>query len=167
MRWKDREKTGSLGWLSWTIVNKHIDYLITSPQDAGWSGNGNTGKICDMLQSGIVPDFQGGGGSNDAMVNAIAKLSKKDSGYTHLFESLTESQRLCLFSAVLAEGRKDARGVAPSNAVIVSGLANYAAELGFQRRHFKMTEATFKSHLASAKSRYVHALALAVESSNE
>ncbi|MBJ7539875.1 hypothetical protein [Marinomonas transparens] len=163
MRWLNREKVGSLGWLSWVIINKHLDSLVSSSADAGWAGISNTGKICDMLESGVVPDFGGGGGSNEKMIRAIEQLTHKDSGYGHLFESLSPMQRLCLFSAVLAEGRPNARGVTPSNAVIVGTLAQYAAELGFEQRHFTMTENRFEKHVLQGKTRLIRAVNAEIE----
>jgi hypothetical protein len=163
MRWKDSTKVGSLGWLSWTIVNKHIDSLISTSADAGWTGISNTGKACELLRTGIQPEFGGGGGSNAKMIKAIEQLTTKDSGYGHLFDSLSPMQRLCLFAAVLANGRKDARGVVPSNKAIVGTLPLYAAELRLKAQHYKLKEKTFESHLLQGKSRFVHAVAEAVE----
>ena len=163
MRWKDSDKVGSLGWLSWTIVNKHIDTLISTSADAGWRGVSNTGKICDMLESGVVPEFGGGGGSNAKMIKAIEQLTTKESGYAHLFDSLSPMQRLCLFAAVLANGRKDARGVVPSNKAIVGALPLYAAELRLKAQHYTLTENRFEKHVAEGKSRFVHAVAAAVD----
>jgi hypothetical protein len=163
MRWKDHQKVGSLGWLSWTIVNKHIDTLISTSADAGWRGVSNAGKICDMLESGVVPEFGGGGGSNAKMIKAIEQLTTKDSGYGHLFDSLSPMQRLCLFASVLAEGRKDERGIVPSNKAIVGTLPLYAAELRLKAQHYKLKEKTFESHLLQGKSRFVRAVAEAVE----
>lgn len=163
MRWKDREKMGSLGCLSWAIVNRHIDTLISTSADAGWSGVGNTGNICDSLKTGVVPDFLGGGDSNAKMIKAIEQLTMKDSGYGYLFDSLSPMQRLCFFAAVLAEGRKDARGMAPSNKAIVGSLPLYAAELRLKSQHYKLTENRFEKHVAEGKSRFVHAVAAAIE----
>ncbi|SBS29049.1 hypothetical protein MSP8886_01416 [Marinomonas spartinae] len=162
MRWKDRNKMGSLGWLSWAIVNKHVDTLVSSSADAGWAGVSNTGKICDMLESGVVPEFGGGGESNAKMIRAIESLTAKSSGYGYLFESLSPMQRLCLFAAVLSDGRKDARGIAPSNRAIVGSLPLYAAELRLKAQHFKLTENRFEKHVAEGKSRFLHALAAAL-----
>jgi hypothetical protein len=163
MRWKDSTKVGSLGWLSWTVVNKHIDTLISTSADAGWRGVSNAGKICDMLESGIVPEFGGGGDSNAKMIKAIEQLTTKESGFAHLFDSLTPMQRLCLFASVLAEGRRDERGMAPSYKTIVGTLPLYAAELRLKAQHFKIKEKTFESHLLQGKSRFVHAVAMALE----
>ncbi len=163
MRWPKRNEVGSLGWLSWIIINKHIDSLVSSSADAAWAGVSNTGKICDILKSGVVPEFGGGGDSNAKMIRAIERLTTKDSGYAYLFEPLSPMQRLCLFAGVLAEGRKDARGVAPSNKSIVDCMASYAAELGFEKRYFELAESRYERHVSEGKSRFVRALGVALE----
>ncbi|WP_111639970.1 hypothetical protein [Marinomonas shanghaiensis] len=158
MRWKDSTKVGSLGWLSWTIVNRHIDTLISTSADAGWRGVSNAGKICDMLESGVVPEFGGGGDSNAKMIKAIEQLTTKDSGYAHLFDSLSPMQRLCLFAAVLAEGRRDERGQPPLNAVIASQIGRYAAELRMKAPLKRLTPVNYSVHLSRGRDAFLKAL---------
>ena len=158
MRWKDSRKVGSLGWLSWTIINRHIDSLISTSKDAGWEGVSNTGKICDMLESGVVPEFGGGGGSNAKMIRAIEKLTTKDSGYGYLFSSLSPMQRLCLFASVLAAGRPDKHGTPPTGASIAAFIHRYAAELGIQPPLKRISHPNYAVHLSRGKSAYINNL---------
>ena len=154
-RWKDRNKVGSLGWLSWSIINKHLDSLISSSGDAGWAGVSNTGKICDMLESGVVPDFGGGGDSNAKMIRAIEQLTTKESGYAHLFESLSPMQRLCLFASVLAEGRPDERGVPPLAASVAASIHRYAAELRMKAPLKRLSHVNYSIHVSRGKSAFL------------
>lgn len=163
MRWKDRSKVGSLGWLSWTIINNHIDTLVSTSADAGWSGVSNTGKICDILRAGIVPEFRGGGDSNAKMIRAIERLTTKDSGYAHLFESLSHMQRLCLFASVLAEGRPDERGVTPLNAVVAASIHRYAAELRIQAPLSRLSHDNYSVHLSRGKAKFIQCLMTELE----
>lgn len=158
MRWKDRNKVGSLGWLSWSIINKHIDTLISTSADAGWAGVSNAGKICDMLQTGIVPEFGGGGDSNEKMIRAVESLITRESGYAHLFDSLTPMQRLCLFSSALAEGRRDERGQPPLNAVIASQISRYAAELRMKAPLTRLSAVNYSVHLSRGRDAFMKAL---------
>lgn len=163
MRWKDSTKVGSLGWLSWTIVNKHIDTLISTSADAGWTGISNTGKMCDMLKTGIQPEFGGGGGSNAKMIKAIEQLTTKDSGFGYLFDSLSPMQRLCLFASVLAEGRKDERGMAPLNASIAASIRRYAAELRMQPPLKRLSPVNYSVHLSRGKAAFIDRLVAEME----
>jgi hypothetical protein len=158
MRWKDSTKVGSLGWLSWTVVNKHIDTLISTSADAGWRGVSNAGKICDMLESGIVPEFGGGGDSNAKMIKAIEQLTTKESGFAHLFDSLTPMQRLCLFASVLAEGRRDERGMAPLNASVAALIGRYAAELRMKAPLKRLSAVNYSVHSSRGRDAFIKAL---------
>lgn len=155
MRWINRNKPQSLGGISWAIINRHISYLVSSTLDAGWHGQSNAGTICDMLESGLMPDFQGGGNSNAKMIREVEKLSLKDSQLSYLFEALTPMQKLCLFAAVLADGRKNERGEAPSNAAICAMLPGYAAELRLKAPHKTMGEKVFANHVAAGRSDFI------------
>ncbi|WP_067096137.1 hypothetical protein [Marinomonas atlantica] len=155
MRWNDRHKPLSLGGISWNVINRHINYLISSSKDAGWHGQSNAGKICDMLETGIEPDFQGGGNSNSKMIREIEKLEVSDSGLDYLFSDLTPQQKLCLLAAVLADGRKNEHGQAPSNAAIVAMLPGYAAQLRMKAPHKAILVNRFEKHVAEGKSRFV------------
>ncbi len=155
MRWINRNKPQSLGGISWAIINRHISYLVSSTLDAGWHGQSNAGTICDMLESGLMPDFQGGGNSNAKMIREVEKLSLKDSQLSYLFDALTPMQKLCLFAAVLADGRKNEHGQPPSNAAIVAMLPGYAAQLRMKAPHKAILVNRFEKHVAEGKSRFV------------
>lgn len=156
MRWINRDKRGSVESLAFQIIDRHISYLISASADAGWMGASNAGMICDSLESGLTPDFNGGGNSNAAMIRQIELLSVSDKGFSWLFEGLSRMQRLCLFAAVLAEGRKDARGVIPSSARIASELPTYAAELHLGPAHTTPTEKTFTNHVSEGRKRFIN-----------
>lgn len=164
MRWINRHKAGSLGARSWAVINHHVNYLISSSQDAGWHGQSNAGKICDMLETGQVPDFQGGGNSNAKMIREVELLTHSDSGLDYLFSDLTRTQKLCLFAAVLADGNKDERGISPSNASIVMHLPEFAAKLRLKTPHKPMSEKVFANHVAAGRSAFIKRLAVELES---
>jgi len=155
MRWINRDKRGSVESLAFQIVDRHISYLISSSADAGWMGASNAGMICDSLESGLTPDFNGGGNSNAVMIRQIELLSVRDKGFSWLFEGLSRMQRLCLFAAVLAEGRRDARGIPPSNVRIAAELPVYAAELHLGPAHSTPTEKTFNNHVSEGRKRFI------------
>lgn len=155
MRWIDRHKPLSLGGISWNVINRHINYLISPSKDAGWHGQSNAGKICDMLATGIQPDFQGGGNSNEKMIREVEKLTVGDSGYGYLLSGLSDMQLLCLLAAVLAQGRVNERGTPPTNAAIVAMLPQYAAELRLKAPHKALQVNRFEKHVAEGKSRFV------------
>lgn len=155
MRWIDRNKPLSLGGIAWQVINRHINYLISPSEDAGWHGQSNAGSICDMLASGVLPNFGGGGDSNAKMIREVEKLTLPQSGYSYLFDDLSELQCLCLFAAVLAEGRVNERGQAPSNAAIVAALPQYAAELRIKMPHKAIRTERFEKHVTEGKSRFI------------
>ncbi|KZN12617.1 hypothetical protein [Marinomonas sp. TW1] len=158
MRWLDRDKSNTLGALGWRIINDQITYLTASSADAGWTGVGNTGRICESLQTGVVPSFQGGGESNAAMMRQIRMLSAKDKGFAWLFADLSRMQKLCLFAAVLAEGRKTTQGKPLSNARIAASLPVFAAELRLGPAHKSMSEKTFANNVAEGRKRFIKRL---------
>ena len=155
MRWIDRNKPQTLGGISWSVLNRHLSYLVSSSLDAGWHGQSNAGTICDMLESGLMPDFQGGGNSNAKMIREVEKLTISDSKLGYLFSELTDMQRLCLFAAALADGRKNEWGKAPSNAAICAMLPGYAAELRLKAPHKPISEKAFANHVVEARKRYL------------
>ena len=155
MRWLDRDKPNSLGALGWRIINDQVTYLTSSSSDAGWSGVGNTGRICDALEQGVTPSFGGGGGSNDAMIRHVRLLSVKDKGFEWLFCDLSRMQKLCLLVAVLADGRKNEWGEAPSNAAICAMLPGYAAELRLKAPHKTVRPENFTNHVAAGRSAFI------------
>ncbi len=155
MRWLDRDKPNTLGALGWRIVNDHVTYLIASSADAGWSGVGNTGRICDSAQLGVTPTFGGGGNSNNAMIKHIRALSVKDKGFAWLFCDLSRMQQLCLLAAVLAEGRKTIKGKPLTNARIAATLPTFAAELRLGPAHTTPSEKNFANHVAEGRKRFL------------
>jgi len=155
MRWIGRHQPMSVGAISWEIINRHISYLISPSLDAGWHGQSNAGKICDMLETGIQPDFQGGGNSNAKMIREVEKLTFPDSRYDYLFSDLSDIQKLCLCVAVLADGRKNEHGKSPSNAAIVAMLPAYAAQLRFKVPHKPIKVNRFEKHVSEGKSLFV------------
>lgn len=154
MRWINRNKPLTLGGISWAVLNRHLSFLVSSSLDAGWHGQSNTGTICDMLESGRVPDFHGGGNSNAKMIREVEKLNVSDK-FSYLFEGLTEMQRLCLYAAALADGRKNEWGVPPSNAAICAMLPGYAAELRLKAPHKTMGEKVFANHVAAGRLAFI------------
>ncbi|MBJ7550762.1 hypothetical protein [Marinomonas ostreistagni] len=158
MRWINRHKAGSLGARSWAVINHHVNYLISSSEDAGWHGQSNAGKICDMLETGQVPDFQGGGNSNAKMIREVELLTHSDTGLDYLFSDLTRTQKLCLFAAVLADGNKDERGVSPSNASIVMHLPEFAAKLRMKAPHKAVSVNGFEKHVSAGRSAFIRRL---------
>ena len=155
MRWLDRDKPNTLGALGWRIVNDQVTYLISSSEDAGWSGVGNTGRICESFESGVTPTFGGGGDSNAAMIRQIRVLTVKDKGLNWLFSDLSRMQKLCLFAAVLAEGRKTTKGKPLSNARIAATLPVFAAELRLGPAHASPSEKTFANNVAEGRKRFL------------
>ncbi len=155
MRWINKDKPNTLGALSWLIANEYVNYLLSSTQDAGWKGVGNTGSICDSLRSGTVPTFGGGGDSNAAMIRQIEALRVRDKGLAWLFADLSRMQKLCLLTAVLANGHKTIRGVPLSNARIAATLPTYAAQLRLGPAHSTMSEKTFANHVAEGRKRFM------------
>lgn len=155
MRWLNRDKPNTLGALGWRIVNDQVTYLISSSADAGWSGVGNTGRICESALLGITPTFGGGGDSNAAMIKQIRALSVKDKGFDWLFCDLSQMQKLCLFAAVLAEGRKTIKGKPLTNARIAATLPTFAAELRLGPAHATPSEKTFANNIAEARKRFL------------
>ncbi len=155
MRWLNRDKPNTLGALGWRIVNDHINYLISSSADAGWSGVGNTGRICEAIESGITQTFGGGGDSNAAMIRQIRALAEKDKGLSWLFCDLSRMQLLCLLAAVLAEGRKTMKGKPLSNARIGASLPEFAAELRLGPARATLSEKTFSNNVAEGRKRFL------------
>ncbi|WP_425641430.1 hypothetical protein ACPUEK_15965 [Marinomonas gallaica] len=155
MRWMNRNKPQSLGGISWAVLDRHLSYLVSSALDAGWHGQSNAGTICDMLESGVMPDFQGGGNSNAKMIREVEKLTTSDSKLGYLFSDLTDMQRLCLFAAALADGRKNEWGEAPSNAAICAMLPGYAAELRLKAPHKTLRPENFANHVAAGRSAFI------------
>jgi len=155
MRWKDREKPNTLSALGWRIVNDHVTYLIAGTADAGWAGVGNTGRICESLEQGVTPSFSGGGGSNSAMIKHIRALSVKDKGFTWLFCDLSRMQMLCLFAAVLAEGRRTIKDAPLTNMRIAATLPVFAAELRLGPAHATPSEKSFSNHVAEGRKRFL------------
>ncbi|ADZ91078.1 hypothetical protein GV054_09045 [Marinomonas mediterranea] len=158
MRWKDKDKLNTLGSLSWRIINDHVTYLISSTADAGWKGVGNTGRICESLMFGVSPTFSGGGDSNAAMIRHIKALSVKDKGFSWLFRDLSRMQKLCLFAAVLAEGRRTIKGRPLSNARIAATLPTFAAELRLGPAHTVPSEKTFANNVSEGRKRFLATL---------
>lgn len=155
MRWLDRDKPNTLGALSWVIINEYVDYLISSTADAGWSGVGNTGRICHALATGIVPDFNREVDGNAAMIRQIKLLTVRDKGLGWLFDDLTKMQKLCLLSAVLAEGRRTSQGKALSNARIAATLPVFAAELRLGPPRAIPSEKTFANNVVEGRKRFL------------
>jgi hypothetical protein len=155
MRWLDRDKPNTVGALGWRIVNDQITYLIASTADAGWSGVGNTGRICESLEQGVTPSFGGGGDSNGAMIKHIRGLSVKDKGFTWLFCDLSRMQMLCLFAAVLAEGRRTIKDAPLTNMRIAATLPAFAAELRLGPAHTTPSEKNFANHVAEGRKRFL------------
>ena len=152
MHWTDRDKPNTLGALGWRVVNDHINYLIASSADAGWSGVGNTGRICESIQTGVVPTF-GGGDSSGAMIRQLRALTAKDKGFSGLFADLSRMQLLCLLTAVLAEGRTTRQGKALSHERIAATLPAFAAELRLGPVHTPPSAKTFANHVAEGRKR--------------
>lgn len=155
MRWLNRDKPNTLSALGWRIVNDYVTYLIASTADAGWSGVGNTGRICESIQTGVTQSFNGGGDSNAAMIRQIRALSVKDKGHAWLFNDLSPMQRLCLLAAVLAEGRKTIKGKPLTNARIAATLPMFAAELRIGPAHATPSEKTFSNNVAEGRKRFL------------
>jgi len=164
MRWMNKDKPNTLGALSWLIANEYVDYLLSSTADAGWKGIGNTGTICDSLQSGTVPTFGGGGDSNAAMIRQIEALRVRDKGLGWLFADLSKMQKLCLLTAVYASGHKTSRGKPLSNARIAATLPTYAAQLRLGPAHSTMSEKTFANHVAEGRKRFINRVMLELKS---
>ncbi|MBJ7536646.1 hypothetical protein [Marinomonas transparens] len=155
MRWLNRDKPNSIGALGWKIVNEHINYLISSSADAGWSGVGNTGRICESIESGITPTFDTGIDNDSAMIRQIRSLTVKDKGLSWLFADLTRMQTLCLLAAVLAEGRRTIQGEPLSNGHIAATLPVFAAELRLGPVHKAPSEKTFANNVAEGRRRFM------------
>lgn len=158
MRWLDRDKPNTLGALGWRIINDQVTFQTSSSSDAGWSGVGNTGRICESLEQGVTPSFGGGGGSNDAMIRHVRLLSVKDKGFAWLFCDLSRMQKLCLFAAVLADGRRTIKGAPLTNARIAATLPAFAAELRLGPAHSTPSEKTFANNVAEGRKRFLDKL---------
>ena len=156
MRWLDKDKPNTLGALTWLIANEYVNYLLSSTEDAGWHGIGNTASICDSLRMGVVPDFGGRGDKGHLIIRQMRSLQVKDKGLAWLFEDLSKMQKLCLLTAVLVNDHKTSRGKPLSNARIAATLPTYAAQLRLGPAHSTMTEKTFGGHVSEGKKRFIN-----------
>jgi hypothetical protein len=159
MRWTNKDKPNTLGALSWLIANEYVNYLLSSTQDAGWYGTGNTASICEALERGTVQEF-GGGDSGGLIIRQMRNLRVKDKGLSWLFADLSKMQKLCLLTAVLVDGHKTSRGAPLSNARIAATLPTYAAQLRLGPAHSTMTDKTFGGHVSEGKKRFINRVVL-------